>query len=59
MGRPLFDDDRLPPRSRHHHVHRPVPPTPRQKRMVEEGPRAERCKACDRIPTATGFCGCL
>ena len=57
MNQPLFDDNRLPPKRRNQTEHRPDPPTPRQRRLVVEGPKPEPCRACDRFPMPNGFCG--
>ena len=56
MNQPLFDPVRRSPKRRHHHEHRPVPPTPRQRRLVIEGPKPEPCGACGCIPRPNGFC---
>ena len=59
MNQPLFDPVPRASKRRNQTEHRPVPPTPRQRRLVVDGPKAEPCKACDRVPMPNGFCGCL
>ena len=55
MNQPLFDPVPRASKRRNQTEHRPVPPTPRQRRLVVDGPKAEPCKACDRIPMPNGF----